>query len=420
MNLVWICLTNIILQIISFKKKMANETLTFASLFSGCGGFDLGFIQQKFRSQGAYDCDPEAIANFRSNIIGDIHNVDLTGGVPNEHSLYGIDALIAGPPCQGFSTAGRRMLDDNRNYLLTLTGHLARRIHPKVLVVENVAGALSGAHAQYMNELNDTMRLAGYHTCTISCQAAELGMAQLRKRVLFFAWRTSQDTDFTTPKLPPGNLKKALEGVSKFRNHHPQKLRPQSREWQIAKRIKPGQKLSNVRGGENAVATWDIPEVFGVITENERTVLELLRRLRRQKRLRDYGDADPVSFARLEDALGGRFHLLVNGLIAKGYLRKVGEGVDLVGTFNGKFRRLAWDKPSCTVDTRFGSPRYFLHPSQQRGYTVREAARIQGFSDNYVFLGSEKGQYRIIGNAVPPPLGMVAAKLVKRLLGQPE
>ncbi|MEN8263270.1 MAG: DNA cytosine methyltransferase [Nitrospirota bacterium] len=391
--------------------------MKFASLFSGCGGFDLGFVARGFRPQGAYDSDPEAVENFKANIDSPIYNVDLTDGVPGERSLFGIDALIAGPPCQGFSTAGKRLLDDNRNHLLTLTGHLARRIHPKVLVVENVAGALSGAHARYWNELDETMRLAGYRTHTVRCKAVDLGMAQLRKRVLLFAWRTLRDTDFTTPNLAPGSLRVVLSGVGRHKNHHPRRLCPQSRDWQIASRIKPGQKLSNVRGGNNAVATWDIPEVFGVVTENERTVLELLRRLRRQKRKRDYGDADPVSLARLEAALGRRFHRLVNGLLEKGYLRRVGERVDLTGTFNGKYRRLAWDKPSCTVDTRFGSPRYFLHPSYPRSFTVREAARIQGFDDNYIFRGSEKGQYRVIGNAVPPPLGMLAADIVKRLLG---
>lgn len=399
---------------------MSNRTLKFASLFSGCGGFDIGFIQQGFQSQGAYDCDPEAVENFKANIAGDICNVDLTGGVPSEHSLYDIDALIAGPPCQGFSTAGKRRIDDKRNHLLTLTGHLARRIFPKVLVVENVAGALSGAHARYWNELDENMRIAGYRTKTVHCQAANLGMAQLRKRILFFAWRTQRDIDFSMPSLPAGALRSVLAGLGLDRqmNHFPRTLCRQSPEWQIAKRIKPGQKLSNVRGGENAVATWDIPEVFGAVTENERTVLEVLRRLRRQERQRDHGDADPVSFARLEAALGGRFHRLVDGLLAKGYLRRVDGGVDLVGTFNGKFRRLAWDKPSCTVDTRFGSPRYFLHPSQQRGFTIRESARIQGFDDSYIFRGSEKGQYRLIGNAVPPPLGALAADFAKRLLGK--
>ncbi|MFT3869809.1 MAG: DNA cytosine methyltransferase [Nibricoccus sp.] len=390
--------------------------MKFASLFSGCGGFDLGFSSRGFNPSGAYDCDPEAIENFSANVGGPIFRADLTNGIPNEHTLNGVDALIAGPPCQGFSTVGKRQVDDHRNHLLTLTGYLANRVLPKVLVVENVAGALSGEHAQYFKSLEYLMRLRGYRTHTLRCQVSELGMAQLRRRVLFFAWRTGRDMKFVIPRFKPSDLHTVLRGVSSHSNHLPRNLSVGSRDWKIALRIKQGQKLSNVRGGANAIATWDIPEVFGRTTEHERTVLELLRRLRRQERQRDHGDADPVSIERLEAALGIRFHRLTEGLITKGYLRRVEGGIDLVGTFNGKFRRLAWNKPSCTVDTRFGSPRYFLHPQHHRGFTVREAARIQGFADNYVFRGSEIAQYRIIGNAVPPPLGAVAADLTTGLL----
>lgn len=397
---------------------MTISILSFASLFSGCGGFDQGFVSRGFVSKGAFDSDRDAVDNYLANLKGPVVVADLTEGVPGEANLIGIDALIAGPPCQGFSTAGKRSLDDERNHLLTLTGHLARRINPKVLVVENVAGALSGAHARYWNELDALMRSAGYRTNTMRCQATDLGMAQLRQRVLFFAWRTKRDIDFAISKRSSRSLRSVLSGVSRQKNHHPQSLAPDSRDWIIANHIRPGQKLSNVRGGANAVPTWAIPEIYGEVTDKERTVLELLRRLRRQERKRDHGDADPVSFARLEAALGSRFHHLVESLVKKGYLRHVDGGVDLVGTFNGKYRRLSWDKPSCTVDTRFGSPRYFLHPAQQRGFTVREAARIQGFSDNYVFQSTESAQYRLIGNAVPPPLGAYAATLTKRLLGR--
>ena len=73
-------------------------------------------------------------------------------------------------------------------------------------------------------------------------------------------------------------------------------------------------------------------------------------------------------------------------------------------------------EPSTTVDTRFGNPIYFLHPEEDRGFTVREAARIQGFPDNFVFGGSLVEMYRMIGNAVPPPLSEIIADIVKNQL----
>jgi len=391
--------------------------MKYISLFAGCGGFDLGLIGHGFSPIAAYDCDCDAVLNYRANIDGSVHCVDLREGLPNGKQATNVDVLIAGPPCQGFSTAGKRLVDDERNQLLPLTGALARQVQPKVMVVENVAGALSGAHAKYWMELNEGMRSAGYKTHTMVCQTVDIGMAQLRKRVLLFAWRTGNEIRFEPEVKPAGMLKDVLGGLRGVANHEPRPLKRDSTEWKIAQHVKQGQKLSNVRGGANAVAAWDIPEVFGAITADERTVLELLRRLRRQERQRDCGDADPVSMGRLESALGMRFKALVNSLISKGYVKKVDGGVDLVGTFNGKYRRMAWNEPSSTVDTRFGSPRYFLHPTQQRGFSVREAARIQGFCDSYKFLGSEMAQYRLIGNAVPPPLGAHAAKFIGQLLG---
>lgn len=391
--------------------------MNFVSLFSGCGGFDLGFMEQGFRPLAAYDVDKTACDNYKANVDRVIETVDLRNGIPNEKKFRGADVVIAGPPCQGFSTAGKRLVHDERNHLLTMTGELALRILPKVLVVENVPGVLAGKHALYWNQMDSLLREAGYRTKTVCYQASDLGMAQLRKRVLLFAWRTRKDIDFSFPELTGGNLRSVLNGVWGEANHDPKRLKPDTRDWVIATKIRPGQKLSNVRGGMNAVATWEIPEVFGHVTPHEKTVLELLRRLRRQDRQRNFGDADPVSFARLKAALGDKFNLLVQSLLAKGYLRKVEGGVDLVGTFNGKYRRQDWNSPCSTVDTRFGSPRYFLHPKYHRGFTVREAARIQGFKDHYIFQGSEQAQYRVIGNAVPPPLGNVAAQIAKRLLG---
>ncbi len=128
-----------------------------------------------------------------------------------------------------------------------------------------------------------------------------------------------------------------------------------------------------------SVHTWQIPRVFGHTSASERHVLESLVRRRRQQRLRSSGDADRWTASELRAAAGMPVASLLSGLIDKGYVRRVGSAYDLTHTFNGKFRRLAWDEPAPTVDTKFGNANYFLHPDQNRAFSAREAARIQGF-----------------------------------------
>jgi DNA (cytosine-5)-methyltransferase 1 len=103
-------------------------------------------------------------------------------------------------------------------------------------------------------------------------------------------------------------------------------------------------------------------------------------------------------------------------LIAKGFVRCKGELYDLTHTFNGKYRRLRWDDAAPTVDTKFGDPRLFLHPAEDRGFTVREAACLQGFPLSFIFEGSPRQQHRMIGNAVPPPTAEIIARWIRYTL----
>jgi DNA (cytosine-5)-methyltransferase 1 len=170
-----------------------------------------------------------------------------------------------------------------------------------------------------------------------------------------------------------------------------------------------------VRGGSKAVHTWDIPDVFGETTSTEKLTLKTILYLRRRLRKRNWGDADPISIKDLENSMNMNVEELVASLKSKNYIREVGDMLDLKNTFNGKYRRLHWDEPASTVDTRFGSPRLFLHPDEDRAYTVREAARLQGFPDSFIFYGPIHAQYKMIGNAVPPPLGEYISEVIKNL-----
>jgi len=392
-----------------------KNNLTFASLFSGCGGFDLGFLQSGFRCAAAFDIDPLAVQHHTQNLNTPAVACDLSREMPLTRRTAP-DVLLAGPPCQGFSLAGKRDHNDPRNKLLILAAHAARKLQPPILLVENVAGVRAGSHGRYWEALHEIMRTAGYQTRDFLLIGSDWGVPQMRKRCLFVAWRTGYALPDELCGSPGGVLRDVLKHLRGVPNHEPKLVEASTRAGMIARRIKPGQKLCNVRLGRRSVHTWQIPEVYGPTTPDERRLLEILVRFRRSHRTRTNGDADPVPLSALKSHGSPRTAELLASLVSKGFVRKIGRRFDLANTFNGKFRRLEWDRPSFTVDTRFGEPGYFLHPSEDRGFTVREAARIQGFPDSFRFFGDTRGQYRLIGNAVPPPMARFIAQIVKSAL----
>ena len=395
---------------------MPIKRAQFASLFSGCGGFDLGFLTAGFQCRGAWDSDPVAVATYRQNHGKCVRQADLLDDQSGFREIRGIDVLIAGPPCQGFSTAGKRDLRDQRNHLVVRAAEIAVTVRPKVIAIENVAGVLAGQHQKYWKRMKGILEAAGYSVAELVCDAASHGVAQRRRRVIALATRTKLLKGWTLPVREAPTLKSLLSDIGTAADHQPTELRPESKPGKIAPRISPGQKLCNVRAAATAVHTWHIPEVFGRTSFKERLLLDTLLLKRRQNRRRDFGDADPVAARDLAPDLPFPITPILEGLLAKAYIRKINRRYDLVHTFNGKFRRLRLDQPSPTVDTRFGDPWFFLHPFANRSFTPREAARIQGFPDNFTFCSGERAKYRLIGNAVPPPLAECLATFIKTQL----
>ncbi len=387
----------------------------FISLFSGCGGFDFGFIKEGFICKGAFDIDPITIETHKKNLKSPSIVCDLSKQNISFGPFKNPDVVISGPPCQGFSTNGKRLLNDPRNNLLIKAGEIALELKPSVFILENVTGVTSGKHKKYWSSVQTMFSEKNYLTVEIECDSWKFGIPQTRKRKFLLAYKTKKSTiDANFGKFKEKTVRMALKGISDtIQNHNIKEIPSNSTIYAIAERIKPGQKLCNVRGGPRSVHTWDIPEVFGETTKKEREVLETILLLRRRNRIRNYGDADPVTFEALASEIDFSFKRILNSLEKKGFVRRIEERYDLTNTFNGKFRRLMWDGLSPTVHTRFGNPRYFLHPEENRGLTVREAARIQGFPDSFVFLGNENEQYRMVGNAVPPQLGRFFASFIR-------
>lgn len=384
------------------KSAAVNDNgLKFISLFCGCGGFDYGLERLGFKCVSAFDINKNVVDVYNKNVSGSAHVCDLRTNFSVDRKK--VDFVVSGSPCQGFSTAGKRKYHDPRNSLLLRSAEIALSFEPQVYIVENVKGVIAGEHKAYWEQLHNYLRFHGYRTKDECVDCSKIGIAQLRKRMILTAWREGDYVnDFAKCRK---NLHDALYGVDGAKNHKKLFLEKRSRDYLIAQRITAGNKLCNVRGGERSVPTWMIPEVFGETSDVEKEVLKSVRYLRRRIRVRSNGDADPVDMVDLCDYVGFDATLVVDALIEKKYLKRLGSKYDLTNTFNGKYRRLRWDEPSYTVDTMFGNPRYFLHPSESRGFTVREAARIQSFPDDFVFSGSITEQYKMVGNAIPPLLG---------------
>lgn len=386
---------------------------TFASLFSGCGGFDDGFLARGIRPVAAFDIDQSAVDTYNLNLPGVSRVLDL--GVANP-DIRRPDILLAGSPCQGFSTAGKRLSSDPRNNLLVRAGQIALGLLPKVFVLENVPAAISGKHETHWRLVEDMLRWHGYNVRRFVAIGTESGVPQLRKRLFLIAWLGSDCIRIEPPKVVAPTLKEAFAGVEQLADHAPVLLAPSSRDYKIAQHIGRGKKLSNVRNSPNAVHTWDIPEVFGAVTRAERDVLNAILRLRRRDRIRDFGDGDPVLASAISKYVGRACRPMLQSLLRKNYIRQVNRRYELRHTYNGKFKRLDWDSPSPTVDTHFGDPALFLHPDEHRGLTARESARIQGFRDDFVLPGSRSAQFEMIGNAVPPPMGARLASFLQQAL----
>ena len=380
-----------------------KEKPSFTSLYCGCGGLDLGFIQAGYSCVAAYDNDQRSIHVHKQNLATNAYVIDLSNLTTDVISnIKASDALLAGPPCQGFSTAGKNDPKDLRNSHIVNVAKAAALAKPKIVLIENVRGLLSKNGALHFENTLNILKSAGYSVSYDLHNSVDYGVPQKRSRVLILATLSSSPIQLTLRCLRRTTIKEVLKGVHSNLSNDAVTFDENSKEKAIAQRIKPGQKLSNVRSGLNNIHTWEIPEVFGKVTEEEVTLLETIRKLRRRNRRRESGDADPVDRALLIEIFGKQIEASISNLIKIGYLRTIGKYIDITNTFNGKYRRLVWDEAAPTVDTRFGQPRYFLHPEEDRGFSVRETARIQTFPDSFEFEKSNAASFRMIGNAVPP------------------
>lgn len=327
-----------------------------------------------------FDCGD--IATLTPRIINQKVNEKL-GFTPTE-----VDLMVGGPPCQGFSIIGQRNIDDPRNRLFREFLRLVEQIQPKAFIMENVFGLLSMQNGAVKDEIITAFSQAGYIVAEPKVlTAADFGVPQIRRRVFFIGIRNDLSVhplDYPqrthTPKnsISTGKLVKNYVTVGDAISDLPEQV-VESADIGAGEQVKY---ICNPKNEYQKLMRVNSSEVF-----NHHTKRLLNTRMERISRLAE--GATKISLPPEMQA----------------------------GGHENKYRRLSSKEPSPTLTAHMSKDLSdFIHPIYNRPITVREAARIQSFSDNYIFVGSEFQQLKQIGNAVPPLLGYAVARSISNQL----
>lgn len=201
---------------------------TVISTFAGCGGSSLGYQLAGFHELLAVEWDDNAVTTFKLNFPdvpvfhGDIAKLSgaeclrLAGLKPGE-----LDVLDGSPPCQGFSTAGKRQLDDPRNSLFKEYVRLLMELQPKVFVMENVSGMVKGAFKQIFLQIIQTLRGSGYAVRAEVMNAMYYNVPQSRQRVIFIGVRNDlkMQPSHPKPQTKPISVRQALKNFGDHQHH---------------------------------------------------------------------------------------------------------------------------------------------------------------------------------------------------------
>ena len=324
--------------------KSRPEAPVAVDLFSGAGGLSTGFQEQGFRIALAVEQDRNAAQSYRANHPGVPvieEDVRTLSGAAIREAAAGADqvsVVLAGPPCQGYSAAGRRQSEDVKNTLYREVTRLAAEIDADFVVMENVLGARMVAGTQFEHAILRSLRARGYRAQAHVLNALDFDVPQRRRRLVFIARRSG---DCESP--PAGPTDEPTEPIAGF-------LR---RSLEDLPAFGPGVEAEYV--------TWGVTHLLnGSTMRHSARVISKIRAIPPGK--------GPISYRRLDP--------------------------DAARTLIAGHRALP------------------VHPWLDRTISVREAARIQGFRDDFVFCGPRAEQPLQVANAVPPPMAAGIARAV--------
>ena len=297
-----------------------------------------------------------------------------------------VDVIIGGPPCQAYSLVGRAVKDDNmegdeRNYLYKLYCRFLKRYQPKMFVFENVPGLLTANNGKHFANLKKYLAHVGYKINYNELNAKNFGVLQNRRRIIIIGWKAEYAGKYSYPQFEEKKYNYIVDDLLKD--------------------------LPSIQAGEEGIEySWKPSKYlteFGIRSESDVLTNHIAR---------PHITRDKEIYNKVIDAWNdGHKRLKYVDLPTELKTHKN------VTSFLDRFKIVEWDMPAChTMMAHISKDgHYFIHPdkNQNRSITVREAARIQSFPDNYYFEGSRTAAFTQIGNAVPPLMAKAIAEKIR-------
>jgi DNA (cytosine-5)-methyltransferase 1 len=341
-------------------------TLKAIDLFSGAGGLSLGAKLAGIEVVSAIDADPNVARTYRANFPhvsfceGDIRNFN-----PNDVVASGVDLILAGPPCQSFSTSNQKTRHDDNplNNMIFEPLRFIRELRPRAAVIENVAGLGIGSRRAFLESLQAQIVSLGYVVTILRVSGSQAGLPQNRNRLFIVATLRP----IGELNLPAGEQPTVLDAIAD---------------------------LPDVENGNDA-------DVLPYPRPSHSPYSALLRGgLER---------CDGHTVTRNSELVVSRFaHVPPGGNWRDIPSEMMSTYLDVSRSHTGIYHRLAPDRPSKVIGNF--RKNMLIHPSADRGLSIREAARLQSFPDNFGFHGSIGKRQQQVGNAVPPAMAAVVLR----------
>jgi len=392
---------------------MASE-LKMIDLFAGAGGLSEGLREAGFKSLYANEVVPTYANTYRVNHPKTIvESADIrTVNARKVRETLGLDVgdldLIAGgPPCQGFSiNAPKRSTEDRRNHLFREYLKFVEEFNPRAVLIENVPGLVSFSGGGTLEAILQSLRDLNYSADVQILYAPHFGVPQTRWRTIIIGLR---DSDNPLEAFPAAEraAPMRINFTSKF-GGRPIVALPQSIELPPHTTVQDAiGDLPSLMNGESGA------EVKKYATTAQNSYQEALRAGSDGVRNHEAPKLSPVNMERLSHIpAGGNWTDIPFNLLPKGM--QAARRSD----HTKRYGRIAPDGLASTIltkcDPHWGA---YFHYSQDRAFSVREAARLQSFPDTFVFTGSKADQYEQVGNAVPPLLAAAVGQSISAALG---